>query len=252
MNARLWGGLLLCILPHSAQAQSTSEDAPFSRKNSWTVFEEYSNTSSHMVLGTSRQREFVTLGGGYTRRLARFWGTELGYHGEVRPVIFEGDPLTLESYTDVSPTGVPLGGFNTTFAPISKCMAASTTTVIPPSPGLPSGDIVHYSATCGRQWTFAQSLSPFGFKYSLRVRRRVQPYIIGTLGYMYSSRAIPVSDAESFNFVFDVGAGIELYNGNHRSVSVETRLQHFSNNFTAPANPGVDNIMYGLSYSFGH
>ena len=107
------------------------------------------------------------------------------------------------------------------------------------------------TATCGRQWTFGQSFSPFGVRYALGYRHHVQPYVIGTLGYMYTSRPVPLSNAEAFNFVIDAGAGVEVFRWGRRSVALEARAHHFSNRQTAPANPGTDNVMYGMSYSFG-
>jgi hypothetical protein len=104
---------------------------------------------------------------------------------------------------------------------------------------------------CGPQWTFAQAFSPLGFKYSTMTGHRVQPFFVGTLGYMYSSRPIPVAQAEALNFVFDFGPGVEIYERGGRSISLECRFHHFSNRDTAEENPGVDNLMYKLSYSFG-
>jgi hypothetical protein len=88
----------------------------------------------------------------------------------------------------------------------------------------------------------------------MRTHHPLQPFIIGALGYMYTSRPVPVANAEAFNFVFDFGAGLELFrSSNHkRSVSIEARYHHFSNRDTAPANPGTDSIVYNLAYSFGH
>ena len=76
-------------------------------------------------------------------------------------------------------------------------------------------------------------------------------FIVGTLGYMYSSRPIPLADAEAFNFLFNFGAGVEVFRSKKRSVSLECRYNHFSNRDTAPANPGTDNVMFKASYSFG-
>ena len=79
----------------------------------------------------------------------------------------------------------------------------------------------------------------------------MQPFIVGTLGYMYASRTIPVSNAEAFNFIFNFGAGVEVFRSRTRSVSLECRYNHFSNKDTAAVNPGVDNVVFKASYSFG-
>ncbi len=248
-------GALLCIAVSNASAM-LAQDVPqlndFSRKNTFTVFAEYSPTSSHILLGDARQRILADLGGAYTRRIVRFWGSDLGYQIELRPVLFESDPIeTISNYTY---DGAPV-----TYIPPSS---SAVTGICQPGtvqltfPGYPAGTPPtneSYTVTCGRQWTFGQAFSPIGFKYSMRTRHRIQPFLIGTLGYMYTSRPIPIADAESFNFVFDFGAGVELYRSesNMHSVSIEARYHHFSNNNTAQANPGTDSITYKLSYSFG-
>ena len=248
-------GVLLCIALSSTTslfAQDIPQSVTFSRLNTFTLFAEYSPTSSHILLGASRQRILADLGGAYTRRLFTFWGSDLGYQVELRPVLFESDPLSLESdlytVTYPPPQGTLTATTTSAYATTSICTPAVTTGPF----GLP-GETLTRTITCGRQWTFGQSFSPLGFKYSMRTRHPLQPFLIGTLGYMYTSRPVPLADAESFNFVFDFGTGLELFNSEHRkrSVSIEARYHHFSNRDTAPANPGTDNITYMLSYSFG-
>ena len=251
MRVRVWGVVLGCLaFAGSLFAQQTDT---FSRKNTWTVFAEYSNTSSHILMGAARQRKIVDLGGAYTRRVVRFWGSDLSYHVEVRPVMFESDPLEISNYTytDTVPGSNKSISFSSVGATLGPCIPSSGSISFPPSNGQP-GETETYHNTCGRQWTFAQAFSPLGFKYSMRTRHPAQPFIVGTLGYMYSSRPIPVYNAEGFNFIFNFGAGVEVYRSKTRSVSLECRYNHFSNRDTAPANPGVDNVTFKASYSFGH
>ena len=251
MGLSRWVAAMVCLLMSGVCVAQNVEGGTYSRKNGWTVFTEYSNTSSHILMGASRQRELVTLGGAYTRRVVRFWGSQLNYQAEVRPVTFESDPVEITSTTYSAESGttpVSLTLVNSE-ATVGVCQPGSGTSTISP-PGLPV-ETVTYRIVCGRQWTFAQTFSPLGFKYSLLTRRRVQPFAIGTLGYMYSSRPIPVAEAEAFNFAFDFGAGVEIYRPNRRSISLECRFHHFSNRDTAEENPGVDNLVYKLSYSFG-
>ena len=252
MRVRVWGVVFgWLVLAGSLSAQQT--DA-FSRKNTWTIFAEYSNTSSHILMGSVRQRKIADLGGAYTRRVVRFWGSDLSYHVEVRPVMFESDPLTIETGTAVITSGPNTGTTSTStnsVVPIAKCEPYHETGTIPAEPPNFPSETYTITGTCGRQWTFAQAFSPLGFKYSMRTRHPVQPFIVGTLGYMYASRPIPIANAEAFNFIFNVGAGVEVFRSKRRSVSLECRFNHFSNNSTAPANPGADNVMFKTSYSFG-
>lgn len=201
-------------------------------------------------MGSARQRKIVDLGGAYTRRVVRFWGSDLSYHVEVRPVLFESDPIEISHITDTISGSSESTSYLSAGAIIGRCVPSSGSINFPPSNGQP-GQTETYNITCGRQWTFGQAFSPLGFKYSMRTRHQVQPFIVGTLGYMYSSRPIPVSNAEAFNFIFNFGAGVEVFRSKKRSVSLECRYNHFSNRDTAQVNPGADNVLFKASYSFG-
>jgi hypothetical protein len=261
--SRFARGALLC-LAISCTADIVAQDIPhtqpsdvYSRKNTFSLFVEYSPTSSHILLGVARQRILADFGGAYTRRVVSFWGSDLGYHVELRPVLFESDPVSITkstfSYTEPPPIGPVTSTQTDSAATVGKCQPSSGTTVFPPIDGEPAVTISS-TITCGRQWTFGQVFTPIGFQYSMRTHHRLQPFTVGTLGYMYTSRPVPVADAEAFNFVFDFGAGLELYRSDQkkRSISVESRYHHFSNRDTAESNPGTDNITYMLSYNFGH
>jgi hypothetical protein len=248
-------GALLCLLMscslHAVAQAKTPEG--YSRKNTFTLFAEYSNDSSPILVGQSRQRKFATAGGAYTRRVVRFLGSDLSYQIELRPVVFESDPM--ESYTEtVTATSGPTTGTVTvtsgTYVPI-KCVAENSSGSFPADPPYTPTEDYIFVQTCSRRWTFGQSFSPIGFKYAVRTRHPVQPFLIGTLGYMYTSRPIPLPDAESFNFLISGGVGLEVYRSHTRSVAVEARVQHFSNRDTAYENPGTDNLMFKVSYSFG-
>lgn len=239
--------MLCCCVALKCNGQIAAREGSYDRKNTWTVLADYSNTSSRFVAGRARQRELVTLGGAYTRRVVRFRGTELGYRIELRPVVFESDPVNV---TTITFTGPQANVYTDTTAVTDVCHPFSVTSTEPGPPGA-AQESVTYSSVCGRQWTFGQSFSPFGVHYVLGYRHRVQPYLVGTLGYMYTSRPVPVADAEAFNFVIDAGAGVEVFRSGTRSLALEARAHHFSNRNTAKANPGVDNVVYGVAYSFG-
>lgn len=248
---RLWMVVALLVGPMVATSMGQDTEA-YSRKNSYTVFAEYSNDSSTIVVGLARQRKLAAAGGAYTRRVVRFWGSDLGYQVELRPVVFESDPLAMVNTVETITTGSTAGStftYNGTGVPL-RCVPSVATGSVPGDPYSPGFSYV-VTETCGRQWTFGQSFAPIGFKYSLRTNHPVQPFLIGTLGYMYTSRPVPTAGAEAFNFVINIGAGLEVYRSKKRSVSVEARIQHFSNRDTAAENPGTDNLIFKVSYGFG-
>lgn len=230
------------------------EPEKFSRKNTWTVFTEYSNTSSHILLGQSRDRKWVTLGGSYARRLARSRVGDFSYVAELRPLVFESDPVATNDFTLVS--SVPSNSFSGVFSDVTIASCVAGTFIFTGStPATPSGPSETFTSTsrvtCSRRWSFAQEFSPIGLKQSFRQGNAVQPFLVWTAGYLYSSRQIPVPLAGSFNFEFDLGAGVEIFRTATRSVALEYRYHHFSNAGTAAQNPGVDNGVLKLSYSFG-
>ncbi len=68
---------------------------------------------------------------------------------------------------------------------------------------------------------------------------------------MYSTQPIPTQSAGSFNFTFDLGAGLEVYRSARTSIRAEYRYHHISNHNTATQNPGIDNGLFQVSYTFG-
>jgi opacity protein-like surface antigen len=66
-----------------------------------------------------------------------------------------------------------------------------------------------------------------------------------------STKPLPVTSAGSFNFSFEIGAGVEYYRTANTSVRLEFQVQHYSNAYTAGSNPGVDSGMIKVTYSFG-
>jgi hypothetical protein len=250
--------VLLCVIAVvcAAQASAQANDGmdAFSRKNTWTLFAEYSNDSSHILLGVSHQRKIADFGGAYARRLFRAKGNALSYQVEVRPVVLESDPVSTLTFTETATTGSSAGETytGTQMGPALECHPYTDSGTVDAQPPTFPGYTYVEVQTCSRRWTFAQQFSPVGFKYSFGTRHAIQPFAVGTVGYMYSNKPIPVADAGSFNFTFDFGGGVEVFRSKTRSVSLECRFHHFSNKYTADANPGVDSLIFKASYSFGH
>ena len=150
--------LLLPIRPLLAQS---STESPYSRKNTFGFFGEYSNDSSHILIGQAENRKLAAFGFAYERRLHSFQSVEMHYIGELQPVFFESDPLVHQiSYLSTLP-GSSSYAFD--FTQSAACKAETTRVTYPPSPGYPGGTVT-YVDTCRRQWTFGQALSPLGLK----------------------------------------------------------------------------------------
>ena len=245
---RLISVLVLIAGATASPAQSDSRPAFYSRRNTFGVFGAYSNDSSHILLGDAENRKLLNLGVSYNRGLILNRIINFQYSAELMPVVLESDPLSLFVQNQTSPTTAS-DSFSS--SPPISCSPETIpySTVDPVTGTVYSGTLV---ISCrGRRWVVGQAMSPAGFQVNFLPRRKLQPLLDGHGGYMYSTQAIPVDGAGSFNFTFDVGAGLELYRTKTRSFRVEYRYHHISNNNTAAMNPGIDNGLFQVTYCFG-
>jgi len=237
--------LLLIFIPGlSAQ---TADSTAFGRKNTFSPFVEYSNDSSHIVLGRSENRKFAALGLQYERRLLSNHTLNLRYAAEFRPLVMESDPVASITETLGPPVGLIL-----TFPPqaVTECFDETVNRIVhDPNNGTTYNESIQ--ETCSRRWTYAQGLSPLGARMNLFPYRRLQPTGSLFAGYLLSAKKIPVDTAGSFNFTFEFGVGLEYFLSQSRSMRFEYQVQHFSNAYTADSNPGVDSGLFKLSYTFG-
>jgi opacity protein-like surface antigen len=237
--------LLLSIFAGAAQGQTAPGTPLYSRLNTFGFFGAYSNDSSHILLGITEQRKLLNIGGVYNRRLLENNHVVWQYSAEVQPVALESDPVEHQTiiYTSPAPatyhlTIVPFGACHTASGGVTQVLGGKTYTYT-------------YTNQCSRQWTIGEGMSPIGFQWNFRPHHKLQPIVTGHGGYMYSTQPIPVANAGSFNFTFDVGAGLELYRSKTRSIRAEYRYHHISNHFTANENPGIDNGLFQVTYAFG-
>jgi Lipid A 3-O-deacylase (PagL) len=238
---------VLLVLASVADAQ-IGEANGFGRKNTYSAFLEYSNDSSHIILGSSPDRKFSALGIRYERRLLANRAFVWRYAAEFRPLVLESDPIATLTVSIMAPP--PAITVIEPTAAALQCFAGQRT-----FSGTDPFTGIHFSETiltsCGRRWTYAQGLSPAGTRINLLPHRRLQPTASFLAGYLLSAKKIPLDSAGSFNFTFEFGAGLEYYQSQSRSIRFEYQIQHFSNAYTAETNPGVDNGLFKLTYSFG-
>jgi len=242
----------LLVLQSAGAQVKKSDEKVYVKRQTFSVFGEYSNDSSHMLLGRAENRKLLSVGGSYAYRM---WSTRyntLQYLAEIRPMMFTSDPMETDSVS-FNPSAANSGITVAAGGPVpasERCVSGIYTyQYMDPI----SGQVYTYTdtVTCSRRWTFAQGMSPVGFKVNLLPHRRVQPVISGLAGYMFSTKPVPTNGAGSLNFTFEFGGGIEVFRGHGRSMLVEYRYHHYSNKDSADENPGVDNGIFKLTYSFG-
>lgn len=96
------------------------------------------------------------------------------------------------------------------------------------------------------------AVAPVGFTFDLARKHRVHPFLETAGGIVASSEPIPEKqpDATGLNFFFDGGGGIRWRVSPRGAVSLGYRFFHISNAGTTRFNPGVDNNVFYLGYSF--
>jgi hypothetical protein len=231
--------------PH-ASAQTGNETPYYTRANTLGIFGAYSADSSHILLGDAEKRMLLNLGVAYNRRLHIGNIVNWQYSAEILPVALESDPLTRSVNVATSPvagTFVTIGE-----APMVTCAPFVNNYNFTEEGIIFSGADTF---TCsGRRWTIGEAISPVGMQWNFFPRRKAQAFFEGHGGYMYSTQQIPIAEAGSFNFTFDLGAGIEVYRSKTRSIRAEYRIHHISNHGTAEYNPGIDNGLFQVTYCF--
>ncbi len=144
--------ILLYWTPLKAQTVDRGE---YSRKNSFGVFAEYSNDSSHILLGQAANRKLLNIGASYSRRLLSRPALNLQYLAEIRPVAFEIDPLV--HLNSVFTTSMGATSNSNIYAQTSPCRPSTLTfsgTIAGSNPPATYTAVDTY--TCGqRRWTFA-------------------------------------------------------------------------------------------------
>lgn len=228
-------------------APAQTDSTAYTRKNSFGILAAYSNDSSHIFVGLAEQRKLLNLGVSYTRRLIAGRIVNFQYDAELLPVALESDPLTRSVNVQTSPTK-------------GTVIVENGSPMITCSPHVNVYDYmvegVTYSGvdtfTChGRQWTIGEAMSPFGMQFNFTPRHRLQPLIETHGGYIYTTHAIPVGGAGSFNFTAEAGIGIEYFRNHRQSIRIEYRYHHISDDDTSFYNPGIDNGVFQVGWVFG-
>jgi hypothetical protein len=239
----------LLFIPLTALSQE-APGAPYSRLNTFSSLVEYSNDSSHIILGTAENRKIGAIGFQYQRRLVnrRLWN--FSYTAEIRPTMLESDPVLTETITSSQTYSSTTS--ETQNGAVMRCTALtvqfSGSTPGPSGPEPYSGEVID---TCSRRTVVAQGFSPAGMRFNLMPRHRLQPTFSSYAGYMFATQEVPIPETGSFNFTFEFGGGLEFFRTHNRSMRLEYQVQHYSNKETAYSNPGVDSGFIKLTYAFG-
>lgn len=99
---------------------------------------------------------------------------------------------------------------------------------------------------------YGVAVTPLGFTFEFRPHGRLHPFFEWIGGLIASTEPIPYTgpDATGLNFMFDLGGGLKWDLSDSRAVTVGYKYLHISNAFTTDFNPGIDNNVIFVGYSF--
>ena len=101
-----------------------------------------------------------------------------------------------------------------------------------------------------RRRSYAFGIIPVGLQINFRPRKKVQPFIEGTGGFLYFNKRIPGEVGTRFTFTADVGGGAEVRLKKGRAITVGYKYLHLSNGNRGIQNPGIDNNLIYIGYTF--
>ena len=173
-----------------------------------------------------------TLGAEYSHVLRKGPRFRFDYEASVMPVWEERDPTVTGTEFFVSGQEIvtpqtPVRVVNITHLPVGNILTGNDS-------------FAPVYALFGTENTYAAAITPLGARVSAMPRWRVQPTFAIDLGFVFSSRDIPIDDATQFNFSLAMGPGIQFYSDAHTLWRVEYVYRHFSNAGQGNENPGVD------------
>lgn len=241
---------VLCGLVAVGTAGAQDAGGRFSTKSAVTVFGLYSNDSSHILLGYGFNRKLAGVGVGYARRLVGNRFAEWDYEGEVRPLNFVRDPTATGQTVIVTHTSTGDTVYVNLFdGPTAGNCKSGTTQVTGTTPGVTYSSTT--TQTCQSRWTYAGGMSPLGFRFSFAKRHRLQPFVVANGGFLVTPHDEPGNYTSRFNFTFEAGGGLEWFRDSRRSVTMDFRVHHLSNDYIGYTNPGVDSGVVRVGYRFG-
>jgi len=232
--------LLMCLSGVGRRGLS-QEPGGFGGVQSFGFSSSYSPDSSRILIGTARQRRTWTISAEYTHLLRQGPRFRLDYEGSVTPMFLESDPtvtgtvFTSDGFNIVT-TQTPVRIISVNHGPVGTVLTGG-------------GTMVPVYALFGRENTYAGSVAPLGARVTALPRWRIQPSFALDLGFVASTRDIPVDDASRFNYMFALGPGVQFFADSKTSWRLEYIYRHVSNAGQGDQNPGIDQGVVRLTIS---
>ncbi|MGP8243588.1 MAG: acyloxyacyl hydrolase [Bryobacteraceae bacterium] len=204
--------LLLCLAPPAAYAGLCSDSAAEPR-NDFEFLAGYSPGSSTFLIGRAPDRRFAIAGFAYSFRCRLWDSVAIDYTATVLPAAILLQPT--QSYYFAS--GGPLAQF---YSPAHA--------------------------------VYGVGVEPLGFTFEFARRHRLEPFVELGGGIIASTQPVPynIPNGTGLNFLADLGGGVRWKIDRTRAVSIGYRLMHISNANTTGVNPGIDNHVLWMGFSW--
>lgn len=209
----------LCLLFIFGLAVGATAQIAAAGKNEFGIWGGVSPDSSTVFsFGRTADARYGTIGVRYARRFNNSDAVNLKYTVDVIPI-------AVLNYPDLAAVPVPV------FVPVGG--------------GVPVLQIERK-----RRTVYGFGAAPLGLQANFRPSRKVQPFVNVSGGFLYFNKRVPQSTGTRFALTADVGGGVEFILKNKRSVTVGYKYLHISNANRGIENPGFDNNLFYVGYSF--
>lgn len=92
--------------------------------------------------------------------------------------------------------------------------------------------------------------SPLGGQVNFRPTKKYQPFIGASGGVLYLNKRTPTLGGTRFQWTADIGAGVEIRLKDKKAFTLGYKYHHISNGGRGNNNPGFDNNLFYVGYTF--
>jgi hypothetical protein len=108
------------------------------------------------------------------------------------------------------------------------------------------------------QTAYAVGVTPIGLQLNFRRQKKVQPFLSANAGLLRFNKTIPDDRSavfpnnfgRQFNYTLAGGGGVEFLTDNGKSFTFGFKFHHISNASTGNINPGFDQNLFYVGYTF--
>jgi hypothetical protein len=107
-----------------------------------------------------------------------------------------------------------------------------------------------FTVTPTRPTRYGFGVAPIGGQINFRPRKKYQPFIGTSGGLLYMNKRTPNYSGTRFQYTADIGGGVEIRLKDKKALTVGYKYYHISNGDRGVANPGFDNNLFYVGYTF--